>query len=514
MNNIIKYSVFLALFISFWACEKDKTYPGAVIYPYLPMYDLRSIYHGKDVPLSKETMFGCDKITGVVVSDHTGGNMPAGLLIMQDYRRLNLLRGIAIELGNDAATFVPGDSLIVNLAGKVMTKKEGILRITGVTTGDITKVSSNNTIPAVRANSSQILANPDAYESVLSVLVKGGFNPLPAPTDKFGGKDWVLNDGFGNITVSTTAGATFADSLLPVMANYRGIVFNKEGSDGKSVPIFRLRTGKDYDILSSVIELQPILITGFCSDPRIASDGNYEYVQMMATRDIDFAVTPYSLVWNNNAGASNPTGAPNKGWATGVDRTYKININSGTAAKGTFFYVGGKFKLINGDLSTDISSVNWVKNYDYVTKAGEGFGVAKNGWLANSGNAFGIAVFEGVTVTADTKPVDVIWVNGGGSLYSAGPPPLGYKIANTDWYDVVNPLEPSIQQPYFRMGTNNTFLAYNTGDLGFFYILGGEYNVGLGRWTKARTQTNVLMTKTSQLSEIQNDSLSTKLFIQ
>jgi len=33
--------------------------------------------------------------------------------------------------------------------------------------------------------------------------------------------------------------------------------------------------------------------------------------------------------------------------------------------------------------------------------------------------------------------------------------------------------------------------------------MGGEYSVSLGRWMKARTQTNVLLTKTSALSEIE-----------
>jgi hypothetical protein len=53
-------------------------------------------------------------------------------------------------------------------------------------------------------------------------------------------------------------------------------------------------------------------------------------------------------------------------------------------------------------------------------------------------------------------------------------------------------------------------MTYTTADLGYFYLMGGEYNVTLGRWTKARSQTNVLLTKTSTLAEIENAS-STKL---
>jgi len=34
-------------------------------------------------------------------------------------------------------------------------------------------------------------------------------------------------------------------------------------------------------------------------------------------------------------------------------------------------------------------------------------------------------------------------------------------------------------------------------------MLGGEYNTALGRWTKARAQNNVTLSKTSALSEIE-----------
>lgn len=76
-------------------------------------------------------------------------------------------------------------------------------------------------------------------------------------------------------------------------------------------------------------------------------DGNYEYMQFMATRNIDFSEENFSVVVTNNAGASIPTGFPSKGWATGAAatkgnaRTFKFNLTSGTVAKGEFFYVGG-----------------------------------------------------------------------------------------------------------------------------------------------------------------------------
>ncbi|HEU4610207.1 MAG TPA: hypothetical protein VFS31_18935, partial [Chitinophagaceae bacterium] len=340
--------------------------------------------------------------------------------------------------------------------------------------------------------SSFIFADPDRYESTLVAIVKGGFNPLPANTDILSG-DKTINDGFGDITLYTDPKAAFANtSNLPFNANYYGIVFSTEDENGNIVPQHRIRTADDIVVLSSVIEISPVIITGFMSDAS-GGDGNYEYMQFMATRDIDFSATPFSVVVTNNAGASSPSGFPAKGWATGSDalpktnsRTFKFNLSSGFAAKGSFFYVGGASKLINGSESTSISGSNWIRAFDYTKTDGDGFGNKTSGLFANSGNASGFAVFEGTNVTADSKPLDVIFVGGGGSLFSAGPPALGYRIPNNDFYDIIDPITLQAQ-PFYRSGTNTLSYNYNGGQ-GYFYRLGGVYNPALGRWVQARSQ--------------------------
>jgi hypothetical protein len=507
MKKILFYSLFLSSLAMFGGCDKTGNYPGATVSPYMAMFDLRDLYKGSDVRLSPATMFGSNKITGVVVSDHSGGNLPTGLLVIQDRRRLSELRGISLAVGAEAAKYVPGDSVIVNVEGGVLTRVEGILQVTGVAPTAITKVSSGNTILVNRVASNLIMANPERYESVLVSIVKAGFNPIPSPSDVLAG-DKFLNDGFGDLPIRTEPTATFANSKPLFLGNYTGIIFSKTDANKQVQPQIRVRTASDIVLLSSTVELTPIIISGFISDVA-GGDGNYEYVQLLATRDINFAVTPFSLVTSTNATASTPTGVPVNGWATGQLRTYKINLTSGFAAKGTFFYVGGINKLINGASSTSISGANWIKNYDYVTRDGEGFGTKTGGLLANSGNASGLAVFEGITVTETSKPVDVLFVSTGGTLYSAGPPARGYRIANTDWYDVKNPITLQ-DQPFYRSGTNTLNMSYTTADQGFFYKMGGEYNVSLGRWMKARTQTNVLLTKSSTLAEIEGAG-STKL---
>jgi len=489
-----------------WGCKKDN-YPGGSISSFIAIYDVRNIYKGDDVTLTKDNMFGSTSITGIVVSDHSGGNMPAGLLIVQDNRRLSQLRGMAFPIGAAAADYKTGDSVIINIEGAVLTKAGGMMQITQLAEGAITKVSSNNTIPPNRVPVSFILANPEKYESTLSVIVKGSFNPLPDPSEVLAG-DKMLNDGFGDIPLHTETKATFANDTVSFSANYYGIVFNTIGKDDKPVPHLRLRTGNDVVVLSSTIEVTPIIITGFISDVK-GGDGNYEYIQLMATQDIDFSLTPYSLVTTNNAGASTPTGYPAKGWATGEMRTYKFNLSSDTVKKGSFFYVGGAGKMINGSGSTSMATSKWIRAFNYVTTDGDGFGTKTGGLLANSGNAFGMAVFKDTVVTTSSKPIDVIFISTGGSLYTAGPPTLGYRIGNTDFYDIRNPITLA-DQPYYRSGTNTLSFGYITPtDLGYFNMLGGEYNSVLGKWTKARTQKNVLLSKTSALSEIEGTGATT-----
>ncbi len=505
MKKSAIYLFLLPVLAFFWGCTKLDTYPGGDIAPYIALFDVRNMYKGKDVVLTKENMFGSDRIAVTVISDFRAGNMVPGLLIVQDRRRLNILRGIAIAT-EEAANYVAGDSLVIKVEGATLTKVNGMLQITGVKKDDIKKAASNITFPLNRATTAQLVANPQIYESTLLVVVKGGFDPLPQPGDVLSGNK-VLNDGFDYIKVRTEPGAAFANTQLPVMANIYGIAFYTEGADGKPVPELRMRSAEDMVPLSSTIEVAPILVTGFLADPTILNDGGYEYMQFMATRDIDFAVTPFSIVTSNNANASTPTGFLPNGWATGSVRSYKMNLTSGKVTKGSIFYVGGPRKMINGDASTSIAEANWIKAYDYVALNGEGFGSKTGNLLANSGNASGIAVFTGTTVTGTSRPVDVIWVGTGGSLYSAGPPAIGYRITNTDWYDLKNPITQQ-DQPFYRSGTNTLNLAYTTE--GQWYMLGGEYNVSLGRWTKLRAQNNKLLTKTSTLAEIEGEG-TTKL---
>lgn len=488
-------------------CVKDtNSFPGARVSPYIAMFDLRNIYKGVPVALTQDNMAGSDSITGVVVSDHSGNNLTDSLLVLQDARRLSKLRGMTISVSN-ASDFEIGDSIVVKVSGGILNRINGTLKVTGLNPSNVRKVSSGNPIAYNKVIVSDLLANPDDYESTEVSIVKAGPSPLPTAPLKLSGSH-VLNDAFGNMSLVTNSNAVFADSTLPVLAIYTGIIMDSVKADNSLSPYLVLRTKSDIVTLSSDIKTTPIVISGYMFNPA-GSDSNYEYVQLLATQDIDFVETPYSLVTTNNAGTSTPTGYPANGWATGGLRTYKINIATGSVKKGTYFYVGGTNKNIDGAKSTSMESSIWY-GYQYNVLAGEGFGSATSNLLANSGNASGIAVFSGTTVTATSEPVDVIFSVTGGSIYSAGPPAKGYLITNTDFYDKVDPNPNTLtSQPYYLSGSNKLNIAYSTATDPFIK-LGGVFNTTSGRWTTARSSNVVSLSVTSTVSMIE-DATSTKL---
>lgn len=504
------YILFLLMVVFSAACKKSEygNYPGGVINPYISIYDLKTVYKGTPVKLSAETLFGSENITGIITSDHAGKNIPEGLIILQDSRRLAQLRGIAVNIGADAAKYVPGDSVVVNVAGGTLERVKGITQITGVAGTAVTKVASGKPVVAqIMGSVAPIIANPDVYENIVVTLTQAELNPPATSGETFAG-DKVINNGSGDFTLHTEAGATYASTSLPFLATYSGLLL---GSDN-GLQMWP-RTKSDIIILSDKPPvITPVIITGFLTDP-IGTDGNHEYIQLMATRDIDFAVTNMSIVVCNNANAATPGGVPVNGWAMGGTingtRTYKINLTNGKALKGTYFYVGGN-KLICGANTTDISSANWIVSKQYTDIDGDGFGTKTGNLLANSGNVAGIAVFNTVSVDSSTVPMDVIMYGGGGSnIFSEAPSAVGYKITNTDYYETQNSAVSTLDpQPFYRMGTN-TFkfdfptTASNANRTGHIAQLGGTYNTRSGKWPVKRTLTSVMVNETSPLSTIE-----------
>lgn len=510
MKQLLSYSIIIAAALVLFGCKKTyEKYPGGEINPNLSIYDLRTVFKGSPVTLSEANMFGSTSLSGVVTSDHSGNNMPPGLVVIQNRGRFNELRSMAINIGNDAASYIPGDSVIINVAGGVMQRVNGVLQITGINNSAITKVASGkNVFALIVSNASDIAANPDVYENALVTITQAEIDPPASAGATFSG-DIVINDGSGQVTIHTGPGADYASRQLPFLATYIGILFS-EDSGFKVWP----RGERDIIVLSETPpKISPVIITGYLNNA-FHADQPYEYVQLMATRDIDFAVTNMAVIFCNNAGTA---GAPVKGWVEGGVRSYKFNLTSGTAKKGTYFYVGGSGRLIagvdaNGNRSTDISSANWIASWDYSAQAGsDGIGNATTGLMANSGNPAGIAVFDTKDVTPTTEPVDVLFygMTSNNNTFAPGNPPRGYYITNTDYYETQNTTVPTLDpQPYYLMGTNLfKFVIVNDEN---FRSLGGTYNTRSGKWTVKRSVTPITLTLTSQLSEIEGRTTLTE----
>jgi hypothetical protein len=519
MKYLLNLFLIINLAVAISGCNKEtyENYPGGTPNNIVSLLDVRPLYKGQDVTLTEENLYGASKLAAVVISDHTAGNLPEGLLVVQDSRRLGTIRGISIELGAAAAKYHPGDSLQIDVTGGTLTRKNGILIIAGLPESKIT--AKGKGVVAINAITTDLIkANPGNYESTLCLFNKSSFNPIPKEGDVISGAK-VINDGFGDLALYTKPGISYANNSPYGLAAYVGIPFRINDST------VQFRTREEGDIINMGSSAQELLITGFQSDPK-GGDGGYEYVQMLATKDLNFATTPYSIVFCNNAGTASSANPLDAGWATGGQRTIKWNITSGSVQKGKFFYFGFQGKKINGSAGTYSfpATTNWYqKTYSSATgniNLGDGGLVrassySNSGPWANSGNACGVAIFKGTTVNEAAVPEDVLFVASGGAaaIYDLSKNPvLGYRICNNDWYSMYSvAIDPDTYKPvitpylHYRSAGNTTNMPYPVNakyptaatDAGLYNMMGGVYNISLGKWTTARKQVVVELVQSS-----------------
>lgn len=218
-----------------------------------------------------------------------------------------------------------------------------------------------------------------------------------------------------------------------------------------------------------------IVISGFMANPA-GTDGNNEYVQLVATRDIDFSVSNFSVVFANNGTATT------QGWRAGGALTYGFNLTSGSVTRGETFFVGGTGRLLNGAGTASLASEKWIRTIASATVNGDGFGNFNNqGVMGNGGtNADGIAVFAGLagSLTDMTTPLDAIFYGSafGTAVVSSGTD--GYVLPDNDFYN-----------GGFLQSTSS--LLADPGS-GAFTKLSGNFDTVLQQWTTARTGSQIL----------------------
>jgi hypothetical protein len=151
MKTRILYIICCFATLLIGACKKHDFADGTLS-PIIAVSDLRALYKGSDVTLTETNMQGANQIVGIVISNPDSGNVPKDIVVLQNIRR-SATRGISLVLGSASTTYHSGDSLVIKVAGSVLKRVNGALQITGLTAGNITKVSSNNA-PTVRTASS------------------------------------------------------------------------------------------------------------------------------------------------------------------------------------------------------------------------------------------------------------------------------------------------------------------------------------------------------------------------
>ncbi len=207
-----------------------------------------------------------------------------------------------------------------------------------------------------------------------------------------------------------------------------------------------------------------LLISEYLANPA-GTDARLEYVELVATRAIDFSVTPYSVVWTNNGTATSA------GWMAGGSTTYGFAITAGSVNPGDVVYVGGDQMAPTG---TKLRVINTAST------AGDGFGnPSSSGNLGNGGaNADSIGVFDVAvgSITNSTVPIDAVFfgTGAGTALVSSGS--AGYQLPLNDRYS-----GGKLQ--------STSFLAPDPAS-GEVTIATGEYNPSTNTFPVARTFAN------------------------
>lgn len=174
-----------------------------------------------------------------------------------------------------------------------------------------------------------------------------------------------------------------------------------------------------------------MLISEFHQNPG-GLDSPFEYVELLVTDDIDFSVTPYTVIVANNGTATVD------GWIEGGSITYAFEITSGIVSVGDVVYVGGTDMAPTGTKLRMIDT--GVDDGDGSIGNNNTGGVFGNG----GGNADGIAVFDMdvASITSSTVPTDALFYGsgiGGAAIDGVS----GYQLPVNDHYDGGKLLEES-----------------------------------------------------------------------
>ncbi|WP_148041229.1 DUF5689 domain-containing protein [Rufibacter immobilis] len=223
MKRIYQTLVALLMLGTWTSCEYDnyEAQEGSLS-PVIAIQDIRHLYKGEDVVLTRQNMKEAYQVRGTVISDYANGNVVPGTIVLQSFKK-GLTKGITLHLGDAAANFALGDSLLVeNIENAVLTKVNGALQLRGINPGSITKVATNRPVTPINVTAYLLDSLPENYEATLVRVYAGAIKPNPSVTDTYTGLK-ALTDGTDTIDLNTEPSATFATATLPASATFTGI---------------------------------------------------------------------------------------------------------------------------------------------------------------------------------------------------------------------------------------------------------------------------------------------------
>lgn len=158
-------------------------------------------------------------VRGRVVSDRTGGNLPASLFALADNGNAAANNGIFVKLGGH--TFDAGDEIEVTVKGGTLGYEDGLLVLTPAA-GKVVKTASANSVPAVRSVTTAEFAS-GSFEAMYIQVLRS--QVIEADLSKnMGNTIGMETVDETNYVMKTLAAATFADQAVPQLSGtVRGI---------------------------------------------------------------------------------------------------------------------------------------------------------------------------------------------------------------------------------------------------------------------------------------------------
>jgi hypothetical protein len=260
-----KYMILAGTLALFTSCLKDdyNTATGTTS-PYATINVVRDLFKGNELTITPDKLGGAEFTHGVVISDKSAGNVQPGTFVIQSTISTpnqlgDLTRGIIIDMGSGAnVSYVPGDSLLIDINGATLSRVNGRLTLSGITADQISKKADNRTVVIRAVVLNTLNYNFDHFESTL-ISVHADVKDYASMATYSGDK--ALGDNTGpQIYLNTRSEANFASNAVPPNAQFTGIAgyFNSNSSDTAGAKkIISLRNISDVKFESG------ILYTGF-----------------------------------------------------------------------------------------------------------------------------------------------------------------------------------------------------------------------------------------------------------